>query len=49
MGSVCSKDSTVHNGQLGNMNQTNLRVSQDATLVLPDFKDMKVLLKQKIN
>ena len=46
---MCSKDSTVNNGQLGDMSNSSLRVSKDATLVLPDFKDMKSLIERKTN
>lgn len=49
MGGMCSKDSTVNNGQLGDMSNSSLRVSKDATLVLPDFKDMKSLIERKTN
>ena len=49
MGGLCSKDDSVDNRSLDYINNTNLRVSQDKTLVLPDFNDMKNIIKQKAN
>ena len=49
MGGLCSKDDTVNKGSIGDMNSSNLRVSQDKTLVLPDFNDMKKIIKQRSN
>ena len=43
MGSTCSKD-TTDKSELSNAKSANVRVSQDPTLILPNFKDMKRLI-----
>ena len=48
MGNACSKDTNINKGELP-QDSASLRLSQTASLVLPDIKDMKELIKQKTN